>query len=92
MPGYCGGISLGIWFEMDRLLKEKIDLENRPVLKYLVKEDMTGLLNFALDMGYQELNEGYVSKCHLCLDILKYLASNGDYEELKPREFYKQLK
>ncbi|MHC4687522.1 MAG: radical SAM protein, partial [Planctomycetota bacterium] len=92
MPGYCGGISLGSWFEMDRLLKERIDLENRPVLKYLVKEDMKGLLNFALDVGYQELSEGYVSKCHLCLDIRKYLASNGDYDELKPREFYEQLK
>ncbi|MHC4459410.1 MAG: hypothetical protein ACYS0I_20400 [Planctomycetota bacterium] len=92
MPGYCGGISLGSWFEMDRLLKEGIDPENRPVLKYLVKEDMKGLLNFALDMGYQELGEGYVSKCHLCLDIRKYLASKGDYEELKPGEFYEQLK
>jgi hypothetical protein len=92
MPGYCGGISLGSWFEMDRLLKERIDLENRPVLKYLVKEDMKGLLNFALDMGYQELSEDYVSKCHLCLDIRKYLASNGDYDELKPGKFYEQLK
>jgi hypothetical protein len=53
---------------------------------------MKGLLNFALDVGYQELSEGYVSKCHLCLDIRKYLASNGDYDELKPREFYEQLK
>jgi hypothetical protein len=92
MPGYCGGISLGSWFEMDRLIKEKIDLEKRPVLNYLVKKDMKGLLNFASDMGYQELIEGYVSKCHLCLDIRKYLASSGDYDELKPREFYEQLK
>jgi len=92
MPGYCGGISLGSWFEMDRLLKEGIDLEHRPVLKYLVKEDMKGLLNFALDMGYQELSEGYLSKCHLCLDIRKYLASSGDYDELQPAEFYEQLK
>ena len=76
---------------MDRLLKEGIELENRPVLKYLVAEDMEGLLNFALDMGYQERNEGYVSKCHLCLDIRKYLVSNGDNDELKPGEFYEQL-
>ncbi len=91
MPGYCGGISLGSWFEMDRLVKEEIDLTNRPVLKYLVKEDMKGLLNFAFDMGYPELSEGYVSKCHFCLDIRKYLASIDDYDELKPREFYEQL-
>jgi hypothetical protein len=91
MPGYCGGISLGSWFELDRLLKEGIDLENRPVLNYLVNEDMRGLLNFALDRGYREISEGYVSKCHLCLDIRKYLASMGDFEELKPRKFYEQL-
>jgi len=93
MPGYCGGISLGSWFEIDRLLKEGIDLEKRPVLRYLVKEDMKGLLDFALDMGYQEraLSDGYLSKCHLCLDIRKYLASKGDYDELQPKEFYEQL-
>ncbi len=92
MPGYCGGISLGSWFEMDQLIEEGIDLENRPVLKHLVNEDMRGLLNFALDMSYSELSEGYVSKCHLCLDIRKYLASSGDFEELKPIQFYEQLK
>ena len=92
MPGYCGGISLGSWFELDRLVKEGIDLDNRPVLKYLINEDMQGLLNFAKDRGYQDLTEGYVSKCHLCLDIRKFLVSNGDYDELKPKEFYAQLK
>jgi len=92
MPGYCGGISLGSWFELDRLVNEGIDLKNRPVLKYLVKEDMQGLLNFARDLGYQDLNEGYVSKCHLCLDIRKHLDSAGDYDDLRPREFYEQLK
>ena len=91
MPGYCGGISLGSWFELDRLLKEGIDLENRPVLKYLVKKDMQGLFNFASDLGYQQLSEGYVSKCHLCLDVRKYLVFIGDYAELQPGEFYEQL-
>jgi len=92
MPGYCGGISLGSWFEMDRILKEGIDLANRPVLRYLIDEDMNGLLTFAADLGYQELDEGYVSKCHLCLDIRQYLVSNDEYDELRPTEFYKQLK
>ena len=91
MPGYCGGISLGSWFELDRLLKEGLDLEDHPVLQNLVKEDIKGLLTLALDNGYQERSEGYVSKCHLCLDIRKHLVSCGDYDELKPREFYKQL-
>ena len=92
MPGYCGGISLGSWFELDRLLKEGIDLVNRPVLNYLIKNDMKELFNFALDLGYQELSEGYVLKCHLCLDIRKYLVSIGDYAELQPRKFYEKIK
>ena len=83
---------MGSWFELDRLLKQGIDLKNHPVLKYLVKEDMKGLLNFALDMGYQGPSEGYVSKCHLCLDVRKYLVSIEDYDELKPIQFYEQLK
>ena len=91
MPGYCGGISLGSWFELDRLLDDGLNLEDHPVLKNLIKENIKGLLNLALDEGYQERSEGYVSKCHLCLDIRKHLVSSGDYNELKPREFYKQL-
>jgi len=50
---------------------------------------MKGLLNFVLDMGYPERGEGYVSKCHRCSDIRKYLVSSAAYDELKPREFYK---
>ncbi|MDY6854125.1 MAG: radical SAM protein [Thermodesulfobacteriota bacterium] len=92
MPGFCGGISLGSWFELDWLLLEGIDLSNRPVLKYLVNEDMRGLFHFAFDMGYRETDKGYVSKCHLCLDIRKYLASIIDFKELQPRQFYEQLK
>lgn len=53
---------------------------------------MKGLLTFAVDLGHQELDDGYVSKCHLCLDIRQYLVSNDEYDELRPTEFYEQLK
>ncbi len=75
-----------------KFVEEGIDLKNSPVLLHRVNEDMRGLLNFAFDMGYQEANKGYVSKCHLCLDIRKYLALSGDFENLQPRQFYEQLK
>jgi len=42
-------------------------------------------------MGYELLGGGYVSKCHLCLDIRKHIAANGIFEELRPKEFYDQL-
>jgi len=43
MPGYCGGISLGRWQGLDRLIEESIDLETHPVLKLLIAGDMQWL-------------------------------------------------
>jgi hypothetical protein len=91
IPGYCGGISLGSWENLDTLVKEGIDLEAHPVLRFLVAEDIRGLLHFARDFGYQEFGGGYLSKCDLCLDIRRFLVTRGDFEELKPREFYERL-
>lgn len=34
--------------------------------------------------------KGYVSKCHLCLDVRKHLRANGQYEELRPDEYYRE--
>lgn len=88
LPGYCGGISLGDWHNLASLISEGIDLEEYPVLAFLIAEDIRGLLYFAHDFGYQDTPEGYVSKCHLCLDLRTYLVSNGDFQELEPKEFY----
>ena len=91
MPGYCGGISLGSWLELDELLEQGVDLDERPVLKFLIFEDMRGLFNFAEDFGYQEREQGYLSKCDLCTDLRKYLVSKQDFAELQPKEFYMHL-
>ena len=91
MPGYCGGISLGDWKDLDAIEEEGIDLDEYPVLRFLIAEDIEGLLGSASDFGYQESEEGYVSKCDLCLDIRSHLVSRGDFEELRPREFYEHL-
>jgi hypothetical protein len=56
----------------------------------LVNGDFRGLLWFAKDFGYQEL-QGYLSKCHLCVDIRRYLVTKDKFEELKPKEFYSHL-
>ena len=88
VPGYCGGISLGHWRNLDRLISEGIDLEAHPVLGFLIAEDLGGLFHFAEDLGYREAQEGYLSNCDLCLDIRKYLVSREDFEELNPKEFY----
>ena len=76
---------------LNELLKEGLDLERKPVLRFLINEDFKGLLHFAKDFGYQELREGYASKCHLCIDIRRYLLGKGEFDELKPKEFYSHL-
>lgn len=91
MPGFCGGISLGDCRKLDELLKEGVDTEHYPVLGFLIEEDLKGLLEFARDFGYSKLQDGYFSKCHLCMDIRRHLALKGDFKELSPKEFYLHL-
>lgn len=91
VPGYCGGISLGDASEMDLIL-QGLDLNGRPILKALAN-DLEDLLDLGVrEFGYEEQKEGYVSKCHLCLDIRKHIAQKTDeFKELRPREFYNHL-
>jgi hypothetical protein len=91
IPGYCGGISLGDIKDLEFLLKEGIDIQEYPVLGYLMDEDIEGLLRMAEDLGYHQLGEGYLSKCHLCIDIRRHLVDVSDFKELRPREFYLYL-
>jgi len=91
MPGFCGGISLGDARQLDRLMKDGIDVSGRPVLGALMTEDLGGLLDYAKGHGYAEWKDGYFSRCHLCADIRRHLVRDGDYPELQPREFYEHL-
>jgi hypothetical protein len=91
MPGYCGGLSLGSWLELDELLEEGLDLDERPILKFLIQHDMQGLFHFAEDFGYQENPQGYISKCDLCTNLRRHLVSKQDFAELQPKEFYTHL-
>jgi hypothetical protein len=91
VPGFCGGISLGDCRELETLTAEGIDLGERPVLAFLAREDMRGLLEFALERGYRDSPRGYFSKCHLCVDLRRHLAERGEFEELAPRQFYDHL-
>jgi len=91
LPGYCGGISLGDCRRLDEILREGLNLDEKPILRFIATQDFKGLLEFARKLGFKESDEGYVSKCHLCLDIRKFLVERGEFEELKPREFYSYL-
>jgi len=91
IPGFCGGISFGDCRELDRLLEKGIDTEQYPVLGYLMDGNLHGLFILAQEMGYRESRDGYFSKCHVCMDIRKYLSQRKDYKELRPKEFYLHL-
>lgn len=91
VPGYCGGISLGDCRDLDNLLRKRISGEEYPILTLLIDQDFEGLLHFSKAFGYKEGQKGYLSKCHLCTDIRKYLFGKGEFKELKPKAFYLHL-
>lgn len=91
MSGYCGGISLGDARELDSICREGVDLDECPILEALVT-DVKKLYELGVKFGYQELPRGYVSRCHLCVDIRKHILQRTDeFKELRPKEFYCQL-
>ena len=91
MAGYCGGLSLGDARDLDSICAG-VNLEERPVLGALV-EDIRTLYEMGVEeFGYRELEEGYVSKCHLCLDLRRHIVKKtARFKELSPREFYDHL-
>jgi len=91
MTGYCGGISLGDARDIDSMC-QGVDLDERPVLGALVTELKTLVELGAKEFGYKPREEGYISKCHLCVDVRKRMAQETDeFKELEPREFYDHL-
>jgi hypothetical protein len=91
MPGYCGGITLGDVRYLDKMINEGIDVNKNTPLWFLAQGDFYGLIDFACGLGYEKNSGGYLSKCHMCADIRKYLVDAGDFDELSPKEFYKNL-
>jgi len=49
------------------------DWQQNPVIKTLVEEGPTGLLNLPRASGYKLQENRYISKCHLCTEIRKTL-------------------
>jgi hypothetical protein len=88
--GFCAGISLGDAHNLD-LIFSGINLDERPVLRAIVK-GMEELYKLGKEFGYEDLPEGYVSPCHLCIDIRKYLIQQTDeFEELRPKQLYSHI-
>jgi len=93
MTGYCAGISFGDARNLECIL-QGIELEDHPVIARLVsKRGLEKLFHLGVrEFGYRELDAGYVSKCHLCLNTREHISKETDeFKELKPREFYANL-
>lgn len=75
--------------ELDSI--REIYLDERLILSALVSY-LEKLYEMGKRFGYEERSEGYISKCHLCVDIRKHIVQQTDeFEELRPREFYYHL-
>ena len=88
VPGFCGGLSLGDARDLEALCRG-VDLDALPVVKALLT-GLGDLYRLGLEYGYRPL-PGYVSKCHLCIDVRRHLARSGDFQELRPRAYYERL-
>jgi len=89
VPGYCAGLALGDAHDLRTMCEEGLDLDARPILSALLT-GMGELRRLAKANDYDE-KEGYISKCHLCIDIRRHLAHVGSFVELRPLEFYERL-
>lgn len=87
LPGFCAGISLGNFKDFTSIFGG-INLNKKPILKALT-QNMESLFKISKDYGYKECPGGYISKCHLCLDIRKHIVGKTDeFSELAPHKFY----
>ena len=91
LPGFCGGISLGKARDLSRMINDGIELDHCPVLRFIIENDFAGFYQFASHHGFKFQPEGYYSKCHLCLELRKFLCSAADFPELQPKIFYQQI-
>ena len=87
ITSFCAGITLG---KAEEVLNEGVDIQNRTILKLLSK-NIGEFLKFAESYGYKR-KEKYINKCHLCLDIRKFLVNKGYlFPSLSPLQFYHYL-
>jgi len=89
IPGFCGGLSLGSWHNLPQILANFQAGSYPPFIKILIDEGPFGLFNLASDdFGFEQTVEGYAGKCHLCVDVRRYLSTVQPFTELNPAGFY----
>jgi len=87
IPGLCSGLAI----RRDDL-GTPITAEKYPLLARLYESGINGLFEVAREQGFEPAG-AYLSKCHLCLDIRRYLVLDRKlkFPELTPLGFYENL-
>ena len=81
--GSCPGLSVANVGD----LHPTIDAAKCPVYCQLAEGGPVWLWR-GLAPDFEPDPKGYVSKCHLCLDVRKHLHATGRFAELRPDEYY----
>jgi len=88
VPGLCSGLVIHA-----EDIGAELSYEKYPIISMLYNEGVKSLYRLAVEKHKFEAQAEYLSKCHLCLDIRKFLVLNKQIEsiELQPVEFYKEI-
>ena len=83
---------MGDWHGLPTLIEAFRVGEYPPLINILVEKGANGLFEMGKEeYGYVPLEDGYVGKCHLCVDVRRHLTSSGNFEELQPQQFYEMV-
>jgi hypothetical protein len=91
IPGFCGGISLGDWHDLSGLFERYKNQSYPELIQILIQRGPFGLFEEALGLGFTPFREGYAGKCHLCMDVRRFLKRVNRYPELQPANYYQMI-
>lgn len=88
IPGLCSGFGIDI-HDLDKPL----DPQKYPLIHILRQKGIKGLYDMAVNYYQFIEKDKYLNKCHLCLDIRKFLLKQEEFQsvELHPFDFYQTL-
>ncbi len=99
IPAFCGGLTLGDWRDLGRLLDDFQEDRYPPLIAALIEGGPYRVYEMAQEQyGYDPRPEGYAGKCHLCVDVRRHLVAVGaaeegadEFLELRPQGFYEDF-
>lgn len=92
IPAFCGGLRVGDWHDLPKLIADFQDGRYPEIIRLLIEGGPFALYEMAVERyDYQPLAQGYTGKCHLCVDVRRNLVEKNQFPELQPVEFYENI-